>query len=303
MANSDIPRVAVLLAAYNGIRWVEEQVASILVQRGVEVVVYISVDQSTDGTLTWCQDLAVKEPRVIVLPDMGERFGGAARNFFRLVKDVDFSSFDYVSYADQDDIYLDDKYLAAHNSIVTRGCSGYSSNATAFWSDGRQVMLVKSQPQRKYDFLFEAGGPGCSYVLRVPEALEFKKFIIENWQRVNDVCLHDWLTYAWFRAVGKIWYIDSNSYILYRQHGGNQIGANNGLSGIKSRLSLLTSGWYRGEVRKISNLVGQNLPGLPASLAKDGVLPRLYLIANFTEFRRSTRDRLAFGLLAFFRLI
>lgn len=300
---SSAPHVAVLLAAYNGMRWIEEQILSILKQRGVSVVIYISVDVSTDDTLTWCQNLARREPRVVVLPDTGERYGGAAKNFFRLVRDVDFSAFDYITYADQDDIYLADKYHAAHELIIELGCAGYSSNATAYWPDGRKVLLVKSQPQRKYDFLFEAGGPGCSYLLRVSDALDFKKFLIENWSLVNKVGLHDWLTYAWFRSAGKTWHIDKNSYILYRQHGGNQIGANNGLSGIKIRLSLLTSGWYREEVKKISNLVGHNVPGLPASLFKDGTLPKRYLLANFNEFRRSSRDRIAFGLLALLGLI
>lgn len=303
ISESGVPAVAVLLAAYNGMRWIEEQISSILRQRGVSVVIYISVDVSTDDTLAWCQNLSRREPRVVVLPDTGERYGGAAKNFFRLVRDVDFSTFDYVAYADQDDIYLEDKYHAAHEVITARGCAGYSSNVTAYWPDGRKVLLVKSQPQREYDFLFEAGGPGCSYVLRVSDALEFKNFLVENWKPANEVGLHDWLTYAWFRSARKTWYIDKQSYVLYRQHGGNQIGANNGLLGIKSRLSLLTSGWYRGEVKKISNLVGHNVPGLPASLLDSGTLPRGYVLANFNEFRRSTRDRIALGLLAFFGFI
>lgn len=294
------PHVAVLLAAYNGMRWIEEQIASILCQRAVDVVVYISVDLSSDGTLAWCQELSQRDSRVIVLPDTGERYGGAAKNFFRLIKDVDFSNFDYVSYADQDDIYLEDKYRAAHETIISRGCAAYSSNATAYWPDGRKVLLVKSQRQRKYDFLFEAGGPGCSYVLRVAEALEFKNFLLHNWQKTNEVGLHDWLTYAWFRSAGKKWHIDKRSYILYRQHGGNQIGANNGISGIRSRLALLSSGWYRSEFMKISNLVGRDVPGLPASFLDEGAFPKRFLIVNFNEFRRSARDRLAFGFLAFF---
>lgn len=297
------PRVAVLLAAYNGMLWIEEQISSILAQRGVDVTIYISVDASSDETLVCCKNLSVREPRVIVLPDTGERFGGAAKNFFRLMRDVDFAGFDYVSYADQDDIYLEDKYLAAHNDIVKYDCAGYSGNATAFWPDGRQVLLVKSQPQRKYDFLFEAGGPGCSYVLRVSDALEFKQFLIQNWQAVNDVSLHDWLTYAWFRSTGRVWHIDADSYILYRQHGGNQVGANDGFSGLKSRYKLLASGWYRDEVSKISRLVGRDIPDLPESIMHKGVLPKFFLIKNFSEFRRSGRDRLAFGVLAFLGLM
>lgn len=297
------PSVAVLLAAYNGMRWIEEQILSLLAQQGVSIVIFVSVDPSSDGTFLWCSELAAKDHRVRVLPDNGERFGGAAKNFFRLVRDVDFSAFDYISFADQDDIYLEEKFIAAHEAIVSCGVSGYSSNATAFWPDGRKRLLVKSQPQRRYDFLFEAGGPGCSYVLRVADALEFKNFLVENWSAVNNVALHDWLTYAWFRASDKAWFIDERSFILYRQHGGNQMGANSGASGIKSRLNLLTSGWYRNEISKISQLVGYNLPDLPASIITHGVVPRDFLLANFGEFRRSARDRVAFGILAFLGLI
>lgn len=44
-----LPKIAVLLAAYNCVEWVEKQVASILVQVGRDVTVYISVDPSADG--------------------------------------------------------------------------------------------------------------------------------------------------------------------------------------------------------------------------------------------------------------
>ncbi|MDH0101601.1 glycosyltransferase [Stutzerimonas stutzeri] len=299
----DSPKVAVLLAAFNGMRWLETQVVSILGQQGVAVVVYISVDQSTDETLTWCQDLASKDPRVIVLPYTGERFGGAAKNFFRLIRDVDFRSFDYVAYADQDDIYCDNKYRAAHEAILKNRCAAYSSNVTAVWPDGRRVLIVKSQPQRKYDFLFEAGGPGCSYVLRVNDALEFKNFLLVNWSAANEVSLHDWLTYAWFRSSGRMWFIDERSYMLYRQHGGNQLGVNHGAASIKSRLELLRSGWYRGEISKISKLVGHNVPGLPFRILDGAILPKRFLIRNYKEFRRSRRDQLAFGILALLGLI
>jgi rhamnosyltransferase len=82
--------IAVLLATYNGMKWIEEQVESILNQQSVDVNIYISVDLSTDNTYQWCQDLAKQNVHVKVLP-YGERFGGAAKNFFRLIRDVDFS--------------------------------------------------------------------------------------------------------------------------------------------------------------------------------------------------------------------
>ncbi len=88
------PYVAVLLAAYNGMCWIEAQLSSILAQQGVNVCVFISVDPSSDETLAWCHKYARKDNRVVVLADDGERFGGAAKNFFRLIRDVDFRGFD-----------------------------------------------------------------------------------------------------------------------------------------------------------------------------------------------------------------
>lgn len=41
MKADNIPRVAVLLAAYNGMQWIEEQVDSILNQQGVAVTLFL----------------------------------------------------------------------------------------------------------------------------------------------------------------------------------------------------------------------------------------------------------------------
>jgi len=146
-------KIAVLLAAYNGVKWLPAQVESILQQKNVDVNIFISVDSSSDATEAWVSELALNNTQVKVLPH-GEHFGGAGRNFYRLIRDVDFSEFDYIALADQDDIWLADKLSAAHERISESCASGYSSNVTAFWSDGRKVLLDKAQRQRKYDFLF-----------------------------------------------------------------------------------------------------------------------------------------------------
>lgn len=285
------PRFAVCLAAYNGMAFIEEQIHSILQQEDVEVQLFISVDKSTDDTLGWCQALAEIEQGVTVLPFNG-RFGGATKNFFHLLREVDFSGYDYLSLADQDDIWLQDKLWVAHECIVNGGFSAYSGNVTAFWSNGRQLLINKSQPQRKYDFLFEAAGPGCSYVLRVPEALDFKRFLLENWSAANEVALYDWLIYAWFRANNRAWNIDASSKILYRQHTSNQVGANHGLKALFARFNLLRSGWYGTEIGKVASLVGSHLREIPVGSLSRGVVPRLFLIVHATEVRRRLRDRL-----------
>ena len=127
--------VAVLLTAFNGIKWIEEQVESIFYQKDVNIDIYISIDLSNDGTYEWCQELALKNSNVNILP-YGNHFGGAAKNFYRLIKEVDICKYDYISLADQDDIWLPDKISRAIKIINVRGLDGYSSNVIAFWEDG-----------------------------------------------------------------------------------------------------------------------------------------------------------------------
>lgn len=291
-----IPHFAVLLAAYNGVNWLEPQIETILSQRCVRVTIFVSIDRSSDTTELWFEQIAALNKNIVILP-VGEKFGGAAKNFFRLIRDVDFSSFDYISFADQDDIWLEDKLFTAHEKITEHGLSGYSGNVRAFWPDGREALIDKAQKQKKYDFVFEAAGPGCTYVLKVLDALSFKNFLLKNWAFANKVHLHDWLIYAWFRSSGLKWYIDSNPKMLYRQHDNNQVGANSGFKAIKARLNLLRAGWYRGEISKIAFLLGDKLPGLPVSLAEDGLIPKLFLFTHLNQVRRRFRDQLFFLLI------
>lgn len=284
----DSPHVAVLLAAYNGCQWLPTQLQSILAQQGVRVTVFISVDKSSDSTEALVDEWAEKDPRVVPLP-YGATLGGAAKNFYHLLRQVDFSSFDYISFADQDDIWLADKLVCAHQKLSQGGFAAYSGNVTAFWPDGRELLLNKAQPQRQYDFIFEAAGPGCSYVLKVEQALAFKAFLVQHWEAASQVFLHDWLIYAWFRANDFPWFIDPVPKIQYRQHASNQVGANSGWKAFKARLALVRQGWYRAQIAQIVGLVGRSL--IKRGIAADGTVSKSFLLGNISQFRRRLRDR------------
>ena len=276
------PSVAVLLAAYNGMEWIEEQVSSVLSQKNTSIEIFISVDLSNDKTHEWCQDLAVKNAHVKVLP-YGEQFGGAAKNFFRLIRDVDCSYFDYIAFSDQDDIWDSGKLHYAIRMIEQDNLDGYSSDVTAFWGNGREKLVKKSFPQKKFDYFFEAAGPGCTYVLKQQSVQTFKKFLIKNWEYVNLVELHDWMIYAYFRSQGMKWKIDNKSLMHYRQHDHNQIGLNSGLKAYLIRFNKIKTKWYRSEVQKIIYLLnGSSEQGIS--------LKRLFLIKNFWYLRRRPRD-------------
>lgn len=278
-----LPKVAVLLAAYNGKQWIEEQVDSILSQQGVMVTLFISVDLSTDGTEQWARELSDQHSEVFMLP-YGERFGGAGPNFFRLVRDVEFSGFDMVSFADQDDIWFPDKLQRASEILEAGQADVYSSNVIAFWPDGKRILIDKAQPQKHYDYFFEAAGPGCTYVFNADSAKEFKCFVIEQAKSISAVSLHDWLAYAFCRHNGFKWLIDPEPSMLYRQHNGNQVGTNTGVTAFKKRLEMIKSRWYREQVISITSLVA------PENLSRFNSL--IFRIRNFRSLRRRQRDAL-----------
>lgn len=249
--------VAVLLAAFNGMVWIQEQIESILKQEEVAVTVFVSVDLSSDGTEVWVENYARGEDRVVVLP-LGLRFGGAGRNFFRLMKEVDLSRFSYVSFADQDDIWHRKKLIAAINALNETKSDGYSSNVTAFWPTGETLLIDKSQPQRQWDYLFECAGPGCTYVMTICLAEGVKKVMLDNWSDVERVGGHDWFIYAFARANGFRWFIDQWPSMLYRQHGGNQTGVNKGLKALLFRIKKIASGWGIEQSALIAKMVGKD---------------------------------------------
>ena len=261
--------------------WIEEQVSSILSQKSISIEIFISVDLSNDKTHEWCQGLAGKNAHVKVLP-YGEKFGGAAKNFFRLIRDVDFSCFDYVALSDQDDIWDSSKLHHAIRTIEQDSLDGYSSDVIAFWSNGREKLVKKSFPQKKFDYFFEAAGPGCTYVLKQQPTQKFKKFLIKNWENINCIESHDWLIYAFFRSRSMSWCIDSEPLMLYRQHESNQVGSNFGFLAYLKRIKMVKSGWYRSEVRKISEIISINDDAFNLDI--------WFLIKNFYQLRRQNRD-------------
>lgn len=229
------------MTAYNGMEWIAEQVASILKQKEIELHLYISIDPSQDDTQKWCENLAKQDNNVTILAT-GQQFGSASPNFFRLLADVDFSSYPYIAYSDQDDIWHLDKLITAVKKLKQTNCDGYSSNVTAFWHEGRELLINKAQPQVTWDYLFESAGPGCTFVMTKKLAQNLQAFIHQHRHEMESIWLHDWFTYAYARAHDYQWVIDEQPTMLYRQHGDNQVGVNKGHKAFRHRMQLVLSG-------------------------------------------------------------
>ncbi|BDN93098.1 glycosyltransferase [Aeromonas caviae] len=284
-------KVLILLAVFNGEKYLNEQVSSLLEQSELDIRIVISVDCSSDDSFDLCRKLSLESDLITVL-SYGERYGGAGKNFYRLIHDVEFDAYDYIAFCDQDDIWSSDKISRAIESLQL--CDCYSSNVTAFWSDGREVLIDKAQPQREWDYLFEAAGPGCTYVFRREFGLVFQEWLRRHHEVIaNKVSLHDWLVYAFARNNGYSWYIDPNPSMRYRQHQNNQVGTNNSLAAAKKRLRLIKDKWYRNQIVSIAALLGlEDTPVVKYGLM-NGYLGNLYLLININKLRRRTRDKIA----------
>ncbi|SBS25764.1 Glycosyl transferase family 2 [Marinomonas aquimarina] len=283
------PRIAVLLAAYQGRQWIETQVDSILKQQGVSVELFISVDACApnvmeDGTLAWSQALAEQHEQVTLLP-YGQRFGGAGANFFHLIKEVDLESFDAMAFADQDDVWLPEKLARAWQIIGHHQYQVYSSNVLAFWPDGREQLIKKSYPQKQLDHFFEAAGPGCTYVFARKAALSLQQCVRQAEEQLSRVALHDWFAYAYCREQGFAWFIDEQAWMRYRQHANNQVGVNTGWRAYLKRIRQVANKSYRQQVLAIAELVN---PSLASSLNRFA-----FRLSHILQLRRRPRDRLA----------
>ena len=231
--------INVLLAAYNGESYVEQQISSILHQTIKPLKISINVDHSSDNTLKILHKIAQEHPEIEIL-NSNKSFGSAAANFIHLISSADLSNFDYIALADQDDLWSEDKLEKAIQKLE-QGYDGYSSNVEAFWIDGKRKVLFKNQPQQNFDHLFESAGPGCTFVMNKKLALKLQQFLRKgHFNQLHNY--HDWLIYAFARSNNFKWYIDSYPSVEYRQHDTNVFGANVGIKAFVSRSRLVLSG-------------------------------------------------------------
>lgn len=295
------PRVLVLLASYNGARWIRQQLESILSQDGVDAHITIRDDGSSDSTLTEITGLA---DRRIELAPPSPPTGSAAGNFFTLIGQYAADGFDFVAFSDQDDIWRREKLAHACRLLRHTGSAAYSSATIAQWEDGRQRLVALSGRQNACDFLFEGGGQGCTFVLSAAFYERVRRFIAEHPGSTQGLHFHDWTVYALARAWGLRWAFDSTPTVVYRQHSGNDTGARGSFPGARKRLALLRNGWYRGQLERIALLCATAAPDDARIAAWRRTLDeprgwqRTLLLVRFCLRwgRRRTRDRAVFTL-------
>ena len=291
-SNVAMPHVQVLLATFNGERWLDEQLHSIFAQAGVRVSVLVSDHGSADGTLALIERWRTGGADIDVLAGLPAGKGSAA-NFLRLVREHGSAGIDYVALADQDDVWLPDRLIRAAQAMRAHGAVAYSSDVLAVWPDGRAMPIRKSQPQRRFDYLLEPAGPGCTYVMTAAFAAAMRAELLSQPQRFDGVQQHDWLIYSFARTHGYCWVIDDQRGIHYRQHPANEVGANVGMHGIRRRWRRARSGLFRQQLLTVARLWSGAHAKPLRCFERFGWRERCLLALHVRQLRRRPKDQLA----------
>ena len=222
--------VDILLATYNGEKYIEEQLDSLLLQTYKDIRIIVRDDNSTDGTMDILCKYQRRYPEVIHIVDAKSVSGsGAIFNFMKLVS---YSTSDYVMFCDQDDYWLPRKVeLTLKRMKQIEEKLGTTDIPVLVYTDYRVVdeelndMCVKEKHMHTYGhhtrfnrLLVQNYVTGCTMMLN--RAL---------WKGIEttyneDIIMHDWWIALYAAAFGKIHHISKES-MLYRQHGSNVYGA------------------------------------------------------------------------------
>ncbi len=213
MSQSKLPKVQVLLSTFNGQRYVEELIRSIIGQVDVEVEVLIRDDGSSDDTLRIIDALSENFSQIKLIK--GQNLG-VVRSFFELLKIAGDS--DYYAFADQDDIWKPQKLASAVLKLkkTNPGIAAMYYSRLEFVDVNLEHIGYSTKPVFSgfYNALVQNQATGCTVVLN-----ERARLIISA--KLPDWALmHDWWCYLVTSAFGTVVY-DDNSYILYRKHGKN----------------------------------------------------------------------------------
>lgn len=280
------PSVAVLLCSHNGEQFIAEQLKSIVLQDYPNFSLWISDDGSTDSTLTIAKDvLDGSTINYNIVPGPGKGF---ALNFLSLACDGRIES-DYFSFADQDDVWAENKISRAIkilSSVPASTPAMYCSRTTLVDVNCNKIgeSPLFSSPASFSNALVQNIGGGNTMV--------FNKAARDLLRAVGcsaNVVAHDWWLYLIVSGAGGVVHYDPEPTLFYRQHENNLIAANHTLIARLKRIVMM----FRGTLREwISSntallLVNRKLLSEANKRVLDGfcIARRSWLLPRLIRFR------------------
>jgi glycosyltransferase involved in cell wall biosynthesis len=215
-------KIAVLLATYNGEKYLPELLESLLNQSCKEIVLFVRDDGSTDRTLSIVADYSSRLDTVYI--NSTQRLG-PAKSFIQLLLQSG-EGFSCYMFADQDDYWHHDKIERAYaklaelkNEEPVLYCAGLELVDSSLSHIG---VLARPRVLSYNNALVENVAIGCTIAINE----KARSLILSNLPKA--LIMHDWWLYIVISALGKVIYDDFTS-IKYRQHPSNAVGAATGL--------------------------------------------------------------------------
>lgn len=290
-------KILILLASFNGEKFIRQQIDSILNQKKVEIDLLVSDDDSTDQTRDILNFYSHKFKNIQYITNK-IKTSNHSGNFYNLIIESNVDDYDYIGYADQDDIFNDHKYFISTQHLRSTDSKGLSTSVKCF--EGSNKNLNQVCKNLEYDFFFEGAGQGCTFVLEKNIFNEFKAFIKKNIKIVIYFYYHDWLTYIYYRATNKKWLFIDNTLTHYRIHSNNNTGNRATLNGIIFRFFKVFSPWYLKQVF-LASLLANKINNKIPKLSSLSLIKTIYIVSF--KSRRKITDRFLLTFFFFYYVI
>lgn len=222
--------ISILLATYNGEKYLKEQLNSLLSQTIKDFRAFINDDCSTDNTYSILEEYKNKYPEIFFISQNKINTGKAKLNFIKMM--IEHKD-EYIMLCDQDDIWLPEKIevslkrmkqlenkygkytpLLVHTDLRVVDKDLNSINASFM-----NLINIDFTKNKMNNIIVQNILTGCTamYNLKLSELINTQPifFVIHDWWLIFIAC-----------AFGKISFIETPT-IFYRQHDNNSIGAVN----------------------------------------------------------------------------
>lgn len=225
--------VAIVLCTFNGSKYIEAMMDSIIVQTYENWELWISDDGSKDNTISVVRQYAEFYPEKIhILPEHAPL--GACTNFLKTLTGAQLNEAEYYMFADQDDVWFPDKIeklVAAMRMeeqserketplLIHSDCRVTDQNLQTIASSFTAYMGYNQSMKSLPHLLVQNNVVGASVLFN--RALRNRIHSVPQ-----SAVMHDhWIALA-AAAFGRIGYLPEATYD-YRQHAENVIGAREG---------------------------------------------------------------------------
>jgi glycosyltransferase involved in cell wall biosynthesis len=223
--SSFAPSVDILLATYNGERFLAAQLESLERQTFRSWRLLVRDDGSKDGTRAVLEEFRARHPEAVHFIEDGDSRLGAAGNYGRLLA---ASTADYALFCDQDDVWLPDKI---ESLLVLAVAHERPDHPLLIHSDLEVVdsdLRVRESSFWRYQFIR-------------PERCEWSRLLVQNVvtgcaSLINaplrraalpipaEAVMHDWWLALVAAVSGEIKWTEKVT-VRYRQHDSNDTGA------------------------------------------------------------------------------